>query len=147
MRLLCTGRQVEVTPAIRSQLEERLGKIHKILGPHLELEAHFILSQERHGAYSAEIRLRARHHSLLALGANHNPLTSVQDALERLEKQVIRDRKRRREIRRQPREVVQVRAQALLPAAGAPAESQAAATPIGPRRETASWTRAAGAGD
>ena len=61
MKVHFTGRQVEITSAIRSRVEQKLRKIHKILGSHLDLEAHVILSLERH-RYTCEVTLNLKHH-------------------------------------------------------------------------------------
>lgn len=117
MNVVYTGRQVEVSSGIRSEIEEKLNKIHKILGPRLDLEAHFTLTRDHHGSFSAEVTLHARQHSLIAIASSHRQLTAVQDVLERLEKQAIRSRTRRREIRRQTKTVVQAKARAAVAAA------------------------------
>ena len=59
MKVHYTGRQVEITPAIQSRVEQKLQKIHKILGSRLDLEAHVILSLERH-RYTTEVTLHLR---------------------------------------------------------------------------------------
>ncbi len=141
MKVVYTGRQVEVSSGIRSEVEEELNKIHRILGPRLELEAHFIFTRDHHGSFTAEVTLHARQHSLVAMASSHKQLTAVQDVLEKLEKQAVRNRNRWREIRRQPKTVVQAKA---LAAAAAAAKAEALPEHLPPGREN-TLARAAGA--
>lgn len=99
MRVHYTGRQVEITPVIKTQVEEKLNKVHKILGPHLDLEAHVILSQERH-RHTSELTLNLKNHSLVGLGVTHDFYSSLQEALENLEKQVLKYKSRGRVLKR-----------------------------------------------
>ncbi len=102
MKIHYTGRQVEITPTLRSQVEEKLNKIHKILGRHLDLEARVIVSLERH-RYGTEVTLPLKNHPLVGLGITHDLYSSLQEALEKLEKQVIKYKDRSRERKRRPR--------------------------------------------
>ena len=101
MKVHYTGRQVEITPALRSRVEQKLRKIHKILGSHLDLEAHVILSLERH-RYTTEITLNLKNHPLVGLSVRHDSRASLQEALEKLEKQVIKYKTRGRARKRRP---------------------------------------------
>ena len=101
MKVHYTGKQVEITPAIRSRVEQKLQKIHKILGSHLDLEAHVILSLERH-RYSTEVTLNLKNHPLVGLSVQHDFRASLQEALEKLEKQAVKYKSRGRERKRRP---------------------------------------------
>ena len=101
MKVHFTGRQVEIASAIRSRVEQKLRKIHKILGSHLDLEAHVILSLERH-RYTCEVTLNLKHHPLVGLSLKHDFRASLQEALEKLEKQAVKYKSRGRERKRRP---------------------------------------------
>ncbi len=101
MKVHYTGRQVEITPAIQSRVEQKLQKIHKILGSRLDLEAHVILSLERH-RYTTEVTLHLKNHPLVGLSVQHNFRASLQEALEKLEKQAVKYKSRGRERKRRP---------------------------------------------
>ncbi len=101
MKVHYTGKQVEITPAIRSRVEQKLRKIHKILGSHLDLETHVILSLERH-RYSTEVTLNLKNHLLVGLSVKHDFRASLQEVLEKLEKQAVKYKSRGRERKRQP---------------------------------------------
>ncbi len=98
MKIHYTGRQVEISPKIRSQVEEKLNKIHRIVGLRLDLEAHVTLSLERH-RYSSEVTLGLKNHPLVVLSSNHDCYVCVQDALEKMEKQAIKYKGRGRELK------------------------------------------------
>lgn len=102
MKIHYTGRQIEITPNIKSQVEEKLNKIHKILGAHLDLEAHVILALERH-RYTTEVTLNLKHQPLVGLSVTHDFHSSLQEALEKLEKQAIKYKGRNRERKRRAR--------------------------------------------
>lgn len=141
MKLLYTGRQVELSPATKSHAEERLQKIHKILGARLELEAHLVIVQQHHRRYMAEITCNVKNQALVCASADHDLQTCLQEVLDKLEKQAIRYRDRGREIKRRPKNAVEARAHAVaegLLARGAPADA------IPPARTTAETARAAG---
>ncbi len=103
MKIHYTGRQVEITPLIKSLVEEKLNKIHKILGPHLDLEAHVILSQERH-LCSSEVTLNLKNHLLVGISSTPDSYGSLQEAMEKLEKRVIKYKDRGRVLKRRSRE-------------------------------------------
>lgn len=102
MKIHYTGRQVEISPKIRSQIEEKLNKIHRIAGARLDLEAHVTLTLERY-RYSSEITVSLKNHPLVVVSANHDCYVCVQDALEKLEKQAIKYKGRGRELKRRPK--------------------------------------------
>ncbi len=104
MKIHFTGRQVEITPAIRFRVEQKLRKIHKILGSHLDLETHVILSLEHH-RYTSEVTLNLKHHPLVGLSLKHDFRASLREALEKLEKlekQAVKYKTRGRERKRRP---------------------------------------------
>src|SRR6516225_5700713 len=69
MNVEYTGRQFEITPVTRKQVETGLEKLQKILGT---FETHVILSAEKH-RHIAEIAITVR---------NHPPIVSVAEAAE-----------------------------------------------------------------
>ena len=99
MKIHYTGRQVEITPHIKSLVEEKMSKIHKILGRHLDLEAHVVLSLERH-LHSSEVTLNLKNHPLVGLAATADFYSSLQEAMEKLEKRVIKYKGRGRVLKR-----------------------------------------------
>jgi len=87
MNVEYTGRQYEVTPAIRHEVETRLTKIRKILGDRFETKV--ILAVEKH-RHKAEITISPRNGLLVGLAQAGDMNSAVNEALEHLEKQAVK---------------------------------------------------------
>jgi putative sigma-54 modulation protein len=87
MNVEYTGRQYEVTPAIRKEVETRLTKIRKILGDRFETKVILAIEKHRH---KAEITISPRNGPLVGLAQAGNMTTAVNEALEHLEKQAVK---------------------------------------------------------
>lgn len=87
MNVEYTGRQFEVTPAIRKHVETGLEKLKKILGT---FETHVIFSAEKH-RYSVEITVAVRNHPPIVGLAEATDVTSaIGDALDKVERQAVK---------------------------------------------------------
>ncbi len=95
-----TGRQYEITPAIRKEIETGLAKIVKILGDNFE--AKVILAVEKH-RHKAEITISPRNHPIVGLAVAADMTSAVNEALERIETQAVKYKARWRTKKRQPR--------------------------------------------
>lgn len=104
MNVHYTGRQVELTEAQQKKLEPRFRKIQKILGSRHEPEAHVILSLERR-RYRAEVTLNYHHHALVVECAGPDLFSTAQEAVEKLEKRIIRNKDKWRERKRRAKPV------------------------------------------
>src|SRR5260370_10967987 len=62
MNVEYTGRQYEITPIIRKQIEHGLSKIRKLLGDNFD--THVILAVEKH-RHKAEITITIRNHPIV----------------------------------------------------------------------------------
>lgn len=100
MRIDFTGRQMEITSDLRRYTEERLRKLTRILRDRLEL--HVILTAEKHRR-SAEITLKFRDHTLVGVEETPDARSSINGALDKLERQAVRLLERRRTRKRRPR--------------------------------------------
>jgi putative sigma-54 modulation protein len=87
MNVEYTGRQYEVTNAIRKEVESGLTKIRKILGDRFETKV--ILSVEKH-RHKAEITINPRNGPLVGLAQAKDMTIAVNEALDHLEKQAIK---------------------------------------------------------
>lgn len=88
MNVEYTGRQFEITPVTRKQVETGLEKLQKILGN--SFEAHVILSVEKH-RHIAEITVSVRNHpAIVGLAEGAEMTVAVGDALERIERQAVK---------------------------------------------------------
>ena len=100
MNVEYTGRQYEITPAIRKEIETGLAKIVKILGDNFE--AKVILAVEKH-RHKAEITISPRNHPIVGLAVASDMLAAVNEALDRIESQAVKYKARWRTKKRQPR--------------------------------------------
>jgi putative sigma-54 modulation protein len=87
MNVEYTGRQYEITPAIRKEVETRLTKIRKILGDRFETKVTLTMEKRRH---KAEITISPRNGLLVGLAQAGNMTAAVNEALDHLEKQAVK---------------------------------------------------------
>ncbi len=87
MNVEYTGRQYEVTTAIRKEVETGLSKIRKILGDRFDSKV--ILAVEKH-RHKAEITISPRNGPLVGLAQAKDMTIAVSEALDHLEKQAIK---------------------------------------------------------
>ena len=100
MQVEYTGRQFNITPAIRKQVETGLGKLTKIIGDNFE--THVILTAEKYRQI-AEITVTIRKQPIVGLAEGTEMLMVVGEALDRIERQAIKYKTRWRAKKRQPR--------------------------------------------
>lgn len=100
MNVEYTGRQFEVTPTIRKQVEHGLTKLIKIIGNNFE--SHVILASQKY-RYIAEITVIVRDKPLVGVGQATEMIAAVGDALDRVERQALKYKGRWRAKKRQPR--------------------------------------------
>jgi len=99
MQIRYTGRQMDITPALRAFTEKRLQKLSRLLGDRLDV--HVVARAEKHRCIT-EITLKFRDHVLVAVEETLEAQESVGRALIKLEKQALRFfEKRRSQNRRQ----------------------------------------------
>jgi putative sigma-54 modulation protein len=87
MNVEYTGRQYEVTNAIRKEVETGLAKIRKILRDKFETKV--ILAVEKH-RHKAEITINPRNGPLVGLAQAKDMTIAVNEAIEHLEKQAVK---------------------------------------------------------
>jgi putative sigma-54 modulation protein len=98
MRVEYTGRQTEVTPAIRALAERKLAKLTKVL--HGVTHAHVILVSEKYRQI-AEVSVHSRHLTLTAAESTADLEVSLATVIEKLTRQAhhhlgkLQERKRR----------------------------------------------------
>src|SRR6185312_3722985 len=87
------GKQYEITPAVRKEIESRLNKLTKILGENIKSKV--ILTVEKHRNI-AEITVSRRRGHLVGLAEATDMTTAISQALEHIETQALRHNGRRR---------------------------------------------------
>jgi len=101
MNVEYTGRQFEITPLARKQVEGGLEKIQKILGSHFE--THVVLSTEKR-RHIAEITISVRNHPpIVGLSEAMDMTSAIGEALDRIERQAVKYKTRWKSKKRQAR--------------------------------------------
>ena len=100
MNIDFTGRQMEIGDDLRQYTQGRLRKFTRLLGDTYEM--HVILTAEKHRRL-AEITLKFRDHTLVGIEESGDPRTSLNGALNKLERQAVRLRERKRTRKRRPK--------------------------------------------
>jgi ribosome hibernation promoting factor len=99
MKISYTGRHEAFPPKQRAKFEAKLQKLSKMIDRKGEKEAHVILTQERF-LVKVEITLNAWDHGMVGAGSGKDVVTAANDALEKLEKQVLKLRNKWRDTKR-----------------------------------------------
>ena len=98
MNVEITGRHVVITPAIRSYVLKRLSKFDRLFGDGVSFHVIIDVEKERH---TAEILLKSRLLDLTGKGETDDMYTSVVRAIDKLERQAIKNKTRLIETKRQ----------------------------------------------
>jgi len=100
MKITFTGKQDKLTASQERKLALAFGRLSKHLDRRGEKVAQVILSTERHLKY-AEVRMNYYGHSIIGQGADSDQFISMMDAVGKIEKQVMRNREKWREGKRE----------------------------------------------
>jgi putative sigma-54 modulation protein len=98
MNVEITGRHVVITPAIRTHLLKRLRKFVKILGE--DINFHVIIDVEKE-RQTAEILLKSKMLDLTGKGQTDDMYSSIMIAIEKLERQALKQKSKMIEGKRQ----------------------------------------------
>ena len=93
MNVEYTGRQYEITPVVRKQIEHGLSKIKKVLGDNFD--THVILAVEKH-RHKAEITITVRDHPIVGAAEATEMTSAVAGALDRIDRQAVKYKSRYR---------------------------------------------------
>ena len=88
MRFEYTGRHIEVTPAIRSHVEEHFGRIDHLFGKE-DNHAHIIIEVER-GEHRSEVVVKWRNQVLTATSTLPDMYGSLSQSIDKIERQALR---------------------------------------------------------
>jgi len=100
MNVEYTGRQYEVTPAVRKQVEHGLGKLEKLFGS--TFDSHVILTLEKHRNI-AEITIKIRNHPIVGTAEATEMTAAVGEALDKIDRQAVKYKSRWRTKKRTAR--------------------------------------------
>jgi len=101
MKVTYTGGIGALTAPLKKKLEDRFVKLGKLLDGKGEKSAHVVLKAERH-LIQAEIKVNFYGHALVGLAKNEDMFTAVSGAIEKLEKQVMKNKTKWRDTKRTP---------------------------------------------
>lgn len=99
MQIEYTGRHIEITPDLRQYTEDRLHKLSRVLRDSCDI--HVVLTAAKHRRV-AEITLNWRDRTLVSVEETTDPRSSINGALDKLEKQAVRLLQRRWTRKRRP---------------------------------------------
>ena len=128
MKVTYSGKTKDFTPQIEKKIEAKLAKLGKMIEQRGEKSAQVLHRMERH-LHNVEIKTNLYDHALLAKGSDADLMTAVCEAIEKLEKQVVKLRNRWRDTHRDVkvmREKKETNGIALEPVAPAPVKTKAA---------------------
>ncbi len=104
MKVTYTGQPKELLPVQRRKLDARIAKIGKLIDTtRTEREAHVIFTNVRH-LVNSEVTVSYADQKLVGAGSDSDQFTSLLDAFDKLEKQVLKFRTKRRDTKREPKE-------------------------------------------
>jgi len=99
MKISYTGRHEEMPAKQRAKFEAKIQKLSKMLDRRGEREAHVIVTQERF-LRKVEITANAWDHAMVGVGSNTDLTMAANEAVERLEKQILKLRNKFRDTKR-----------------------------------------------
>jgi putative sigma-54 modulation protein len=88
-----------LAPKLQRKLDAKFSKLSKLLERRGEKEAHVVVTTERH-LFNAEVTVQFYDHQLVGVGSDPDLFTALQTAVERIEKQAVKQRGRWREKKR-----------------------------------------------
>jgi putative sigma-54 modulation protein len=87
-----TGRHIEVTEPLRKFTTDRLERLRGIIDEILEV--HFILTVEKHQRHIAELNIKTRRDFYHGEEVSTDMYTSIAAVIDKVEKQILRDKER-----------------------------------------------------
>ncbi|HEY3131667.1 MAG TPA: ribosome-associated translation inhibitor RaiA [Acidobacteriota bacterium] len=112
MNVEITGRHIEITPSLRAFVQEHLDKIPRLLGDNVSMHVILTVEKKRH---LCEIILKSKTVQLATMEETTDMYGSIIRAMHKLEKQALKTKKRRVEIKR--RKTGPVRRKSIVPIA------------------------------
>src|SRR6185503_18442442 len=92
MKVDITGRHIDVTEPIRKFTTDRIERLRGI-GDDV-MEAHFILTVEKHQRHIAEVNIKTRHDFHHGEEVSTDMYTSIAAVVDKVEKQILKDKQR-----------------------------------------------------
>lgn len=97
MNIIINGRHLEITPALRSYAEEKIGKFDKYVANITEAVVTLSVEKYRH---KAEVLLKVNGVKIQAEGKTGEVYSAIDQVVEKLEKQVIKFKEKQHDYRK-----------------------------------------------
>jgi putative sigma-54 modulation protein len=94
MKIDITGRQVDVTPALKDFAEEKLGKLARLLIEPIEVHVVLAIAKHRH---IAEVQVKSPHVTLAGTEETSDLYASIGQVADKLERQALRHKEKVRD--------------------------------------------------
>jgi putative sigma-54 modulation protein len=102
MKVTYTGKTRDFTAKLEKKIQEKLTKLGKMIEQRGEREAHIVHQVERH-LHKIEVKVNFYDHALLGVAADSDLVMAMTQALEKLEKQIVKARTKWRDTHRDPK--------------------------------------------
>jgi putative sigma-54 modulation protein len=102
MKVTYTGKTKDFTAKLEKKIQEKLTKLGKMIEQRGEREVHVVHQVERH-LHHVEFKINFYDHALLGVAADPDLIAAVAQALEKLEKQIVKTRTKWRDTHRDPK--------------------------------------------
>ncbi len=99
MKVIYSGKTKDFTPDVEKKVELKLAKLGKMIEQRGEKSAQVLHRQERR-LHKVEIRSNFYDHALLGTGEDADLMTAICEAIEKMEKQIVKLRNRWRDTHR-----------------------------------------------
>ena len=125
MQAELTGRHQKITKALRTLAEEGLGRIEKLVGR--SASAHVIFSTEKY-RNTVEVAVKTKQQMIVGVAEAPEAETALRNALDKVEKQAIRQKSKKIQHHRHSKEETTAKASSAVPKKRASLSASAAST-------------------
>jgi putative sigma-54 modulation protein len=102
MKLIVSGKTKDFTPELEEKFAAKISKVTKLIERRGEREAHVTHQVERH-LHRVEVIINFYDHSLIGEGVNADLDTALGEAVEKIEKQIVKIKTKWRDTHRDPK--------------------------------------------
>jgi putative sigma-54 modulation protein len=102
MKLIVSGKTKDFTPELEEKFAAKISKVTKLIERRGEREAHVTHQVERH-LHRVEVIINFYDHSLIGEGINADLDTALCEAVEKIEKQIVKIKTKWRDTHRDPK--------------------------------------------
>src|SRR5712671_1954973 len=88
-----TGRHIEITEPLRKFVTDRVERIRGVVADEI-LEAHCVLTVEKHQRHHAELNIKTRHEFYNGEEVSTDMYTSIASVIDKVEKQILKNKER-----------------------------------------------------